>query len=116
MKKLSLWAKILVGIGVGIILLIVVGALVEPDQTRQSNQSSQSSTNDTFRAAAMIGAVDGMAAYNRGDAYPTDEEFDSNGRAATANMTFNKAGDRQDWMDGYKAGFKIGWDDAKAGK
>jgi hypothetical protein len=48
--------------------------------------------------------------------YPTDEEFDSNGRRATANMTFNKAEERQMWMDGYKAGFKIGWDNAKNGK
>ncbi|HEY1662335.1 MAG TPA: hypothetical protein VGI03_07945 [Verrucomicrobiae bacterium] len=124
MKKLPLWAKIVVGVIVSFTLLILIGSLL-PDQsttsqsnqnTNSSDQTSQSGTNSVFESGAWIGAVDGIAAYNRGDSYPTDEEFDSKGRRDTADMKFDNAGDRQDWMNGYKAGFKIGWDKEKDGK
>lgn len=100
-------------------LLYMIGSIMEEDNPKhpqESDKTTQSNTNSVFEAGAWIGIVDGMAAYNRGNIYPTDEEFDSKGRRATADVTFKKAGDRQEWINGYKAGFKIGWDKEKDGK
>jgi hypothetical protein len=100
-----------------VVAIIGFASLASDNATsNESTSNTNSGTNSVFEAGAWIGIVDGMAAYNRGDTYLTDEEFDSIGRRATANIPFDKPGDRQDWINGYKAGFKIGWDKEKDGK
>jgi hypothetical protein len=106
------WLGIIVG---GFILLAIIGGIMSGPSTPSGN-TTDTGTNSVFEAGAWVGAVDGMAAYNRGDTYPTDDEFDAKGRRATADTKFDKPEDRQEWINGYKAGFKIGWDKEKDGK
>jgi hypothetical protein len=104
------WLGIIIG---GLILLGIIGNLL-PSNT--PSQSGDTGTNTVFEAGAWVGAVDGMADYNRGSTHATDEELDAAGRRGTANMKFDKPEDRQNWIDGYKAGYDIGWNKEAKGQ
>lgn len=78
-----------------------------------ADTNSNTNSDDAFGAGLNYGSVVGMLAYNEGDVYPTDDEMDAEARQVTANIQFDEPGERQEWIAGYKIGFKSGWDSMK---
>ena len=74
----------------------------------KSGQGSER-THSVFESGGIFGVVDGTGAYDGGAIHATDEQLDAAGRLISANIQFDKPGDRQDWIAGYKAGYEIGW-------
>jgi hypothetical protein len=115
-NKMAFWAFVF--IGTAYIMNSVYNPI--PDDRSKAKttttgvKAQQSARDSVFEAGALVGVFTGMSAYNGGENHATAEELDSAGRRLTADMKFDQPkASRQDWIDGYKAGYEIGWKNAK---
>lgn len=70
---------------------------------------TQTQMSDSWKAGQSIGFISGSTDYNGGRRQAGDDELDAAARRITAGVRFDSAEKRDEWIRGYKAGYRDGW-------
>jgi hypothetical protein len=103
-KKLPLGCTLLLGLGGLMFLLIIMGLIIGPDKKPPAPPPSKH-----YEAGLVVGKLQGLMDANMYTTPQSDERLELGARRGTGNTRFDTPGGQQEWIDGYKAGYREGW-------